>query len=326
MNGKSAPQWSGNSLPLGELDAGALLGPGDRHLRKLEAVFSASLALRDGAIRIIEEGSRPELLRRALLELCSMVRRRGSLGDEDLDMVLRLIAAETSGPLDFENHSLLLTSPNGPVRTRTPGQERLFRAANRHLMTFAIGPAGTGKTFVAVALAVAALQDRKVNRIILTRPAVEAGENLGFLPGDMKDKVDPYLRPLYDSLFDLLDSDRLQRMIERQIIEVAPLAFMRGRTLNNSFILLDEAQNTTTGQMKMFLTRLGQNSRAVITGDVTQTDLRTGQTSGLVEIQQILHGVPGIEFVHMDKSDVVRHDLVRDIIQAYELHDRRQSR
>ncbi|MCA9783354.1 MAG: PhoH family protein [Calditrichaeota bacterium] len=318
-------QWIGDNLALGDLDAAVLLGPNDRHFKKLEAVFSVRLALRDGSVRLVEEGSRPELVRRCLLELCSLLRRRGTLGDEDIEMVLRLIAAEDNGPLDFESHSLLLTSPTGPVRTRTPGQERMYRAASRQLMTFSIGPAGTGKTFVAVAMAVAALQERKVNRIVLTRPAVEAGESLGFLPGDMKDKVDPYLRPLYDSLFDLLDNDRLQRMMERQIIEVAPLAFMRGRTLNNAFIILDEAQNTTAGQMKMFLTRLGQNSRAIITGDVTQTDLRAGQTSGLREIQQILDGVSGIEFVHMDKSDVVRHDLVRDIIQAYELHDRRAS-
>ncbi len=318
--------WNGDSLSLASLDPALLLGPGDRHLKKLEAVFSARVVLREGELRIVDGGERPELLRRALQELAEMAARRHSLGEADVDMVLRLIASEEGGPLDGKRNTILLNAPEGPVMTRTPGQETLVRAAQRNQITFAIGPAGTGKTFLAVALAVAALQERRVNRIVLSRPAVEAGESLGYLPGDMKEKVDPYLRPLYDSLFDLMDPDRLQKLVERQIVEIAPMAFMRGRTLNHSYVILDEAQNTTTGQMKMFLTRLGQNSKMVITGDVTQTDLRAGQTSGLVAIQEILRGVKGIDFVHMEKSDVVRHELVKDIIHAYELHDRSLDR
>jgi len=211
-----------------------------------------------------------------------------------------------------------LIRPDLRVRPRTQGQQEYLEAIARHEMTFAIGPAGTGKTYLAMAVAVSHLMNKKVKRLILTRPAVEAGENLGFLPGDLEEKISPYLRPLYDALYAMVDLTKVQRMIEEQRIEVAPLAFMRGRTLDHSFILLDEAQNTTSEQMKMFLTRLGQGSRAIVTGDVTQCDLPRGTKSGLAEAARILKSVPEIGIVHLSRRDVVRHPLVERIISAYE--------
>jgi phosphate starvation-inducible PhoH-like protein len=207
------------------------------------------------------------------------------------------------------------------VRPKTSGQKRYIDAIRKNIVTFGVGPAGTGKSWLAVAMAVQALQAKEVDRIILTRPAVEAGERLGFLPGDMMAKVDPYLRPLYDALYDMLDAEGAQRMLERGAVEVAPLAFMRGRTLNGSFIILDEAQNTTAEQMKMFLTRLGFGSRAVITGDPTQIDLPRDQMSGLNEARQVLAGVSGIEIIEFERADVVRHKLVQSIVEAYRISD-----
>jgi len=316
-------------VPLEGVDERALFGPGDVYIRKVESVFSAELALRDGALRIVSARSDARLLRRALVELVDLLRRKGRLELADVDLTLRLVLAEQGdgGPAGADgDRSVVANTPQGPLRTRTPGQERLVRAARENLVTFAVGPAGTGKTYLAVAMAVAALVERRVARIVLTRPAVEAGESLGFLPGDMKMKVDPYLRPLWDGLFDMMEPERMTRLVEQQIVEVAPLAFMRGRTLNNAFIILDEAQNTTPGQMKMFLTRLGQNSRAIVTGDVTQIDLADPAQSGLVQIRRVLRGVRDVAFVELEKADVVRHRLVRDIIHAYEEHDERASR
>jgi len=314
------------SIPLDGVDASTLCGPGDIHISRLENFFTAQLVLRDGEVRIVSCRSQVELLRGTLLEVCELIRRKGALENEDLELVLRRATASEMLAAQPEGNSIVAHTPTGPLRTRTAGQERLVRAAAQHLLTFAIGPAGTGKTYLAVAMAVAALVERKVQRIVLTRPAVEAGENLGFLPGDLKEKVDPYLRPLYDSLFDMMEPERMARLVEQQIVEVAPLAFMRGRTLNNAFIILDEAQNTTPGQMKMFLTRLGQNSRAVITGDVTQIDLAQPERSGLLEIRHVLRGVRDVAFVELEKADVVRHRLVRDIIHAYEEYEGRATR
>jgi phosphate starvation-inducible protein PhoH and related proteins len=212
----------------------------------------------------------------------------------------------------------VLFTKNGMIKAKTDGQRRYTKAIKRNDIVFGIGPAGTGKTYLAVAAAVAALKNRQVTKIILTRPAVEAGENLGFLPGDLREKVDPYLRPLYDALDDMIPVEKLKLYIERRIIEIAPLAYMRGRTLNNAFVILDEAQNASSLQMKMFLTRLGANSRAVITGDITQIDLPFNAVSGLVEIQSVLKSIEGVAFVYFDKNDVVRHKLVKDIIDAYE--------
>ncbi len=313
-------------IPLDGVDALVLCGPGDIHLGRIESYFSAQLVLRDGEVRIVSCRSDATLLRLALGELLDGIRRKGTLEAEDVELALRRATAGEMQPAQPEGNSVVVHTPTGPLRTRTAGQERLVRAAAQHLLTFAIGPAGTGKTYLAVAMAVAALVERKVQRIVLTRPAVEAGENLGFLPGDLKEKVDPYLRPLYDSLFDMMEPERMARMVEQQIVEVAPLAFMRGRTLNNAFIILDEAQNTTPGQMKMFLTRLGQNSRVVITGDITQIDLAQPERSGLLEIRRVLRGVRDVAFVELEKADVVRHRLVRDIIHAYEEYDGRATR
>ncbi|MDW8367361.1 MAG: PhoH family protein, partial [Abditibacteriales bacterium] len=220
--------------------------------------------------------------------------------------------------------TILISERGKPIGPRTVGQKRYVEAIRRNDLVFGIGPAGTGKTYLAVAMAVAALKAKKVARIILTRPAVEAGERLGFLPGDLQEKVDPYLRPLYDALYEMLDMEKAQKYLERRIIEVAPLAYMRGRTLNDSFIIMDEAQNTTTSQMKMFLTRMGFGSKVVVTGDVTQIDLPSGKISGLNAVREILAGVPGIEFIYLTDHDVVRHKLVQRIIQAYELYERKQ--
>ena len=322
----AAPADDGLTLSLAGVEPQALFGPGDVHIRKIEEVFSARLALRGGDLQIVSSRSDAGRLRHALEELIAILRRKGHLELQDVDTVLRLALAEGGPILEPEGNSVVFTTPTGPLRTRSPGQERLLRPARSHLVTFAIGPAGTGKTYLAVAMAVAALVERSVQRIVLTRPAVEAGENLGFLPGDLKMKVDPYLRPLYDSLFDMMDPERMARLMEQQIVEVAPLAFMRGRTLNNSFVILDEAQNTTPGQMKMFLTRLGQNSRMLVTGDVTQIDLAEPSQSGLLQIREVLRGVRDVAFVELEKADVVRHRLVRDIIHAYEEYDGRATR
>ncbi len=265
-------------------------------------------------------------------ELVGIAQRTGVITERDLHTVLTIRrSARTKGdnadgdaselPLiskPGEPDIIVHTHSGGAVRAKTAGQQRIVDSHRVNDIVFAIGPAGTGKTYTAVALAVKALKERRVKRIVLCRPAVEAGESLGFLPGDLKDKIDPYLRPLYDSLEEMIDHDRLELNMAKNIIEIAPLAYMRGRTLNNAFVILDEAQNATTIQMKMFLTRLGVNSSAIITGDVTQTDLPKKMNSGLVEIPRILKNIKGIDFVYLDQSDVVRHKLIRDIIEAYE--------
>jgi phosphate starvation-inducible PhoH-like protein len=233
--------------------------------------------------------------------------------------------AEREESLQIYERPVLFSFDKRTLRVKTIGQARYVSALQKHDIVFAIGPAGTGKTYLAVAAAVHALRARQVERILLVRPAVEAGESLGFLPGDMKEKVDPYLRPLYDSLNDLLSFEKIRRFLELGVIEVAPLAFMRGRTLNNAYVILDEAQNTTVGQMKMFLTRLGFGSKAVITGDVTQIDLHTEHASGLVEVQKILRRVSDLGFVYLTERDVVRHPLVREIILAFEEHEQQNG-
>jgi phosphate starvation-inducible PhoH-like protein len=236
--------------------------------------------------------------------------------DRSIDMV-----RNNQRPSDVLTDEVMRAGRGRAVKPKTAGQKRYVDAIRENVITFGVGPAGTGKSWLAVAMAVQALQAKQVQRIILTRPAVEAGERLGFLPGDLMAKIDPYLRPLYDALYDMVDHEGAQKLIERQTIEVAPLAFMRGRTLNNSFIILDEAQNTTPEQMKMFLTRIGFNSKVVVTGDITQIDVQNGK-SGLVGLEKILTGIEGLEFVHLSKSDVVRHRIVADIVSAYEERQR----
>lgn len=257
-----------------------------------------------------------------------MAARNGDLTARDVDTVLALRKndhkADKPNPLrdiHVSGDFILHTFDGNAITAKTPGQKEIVEASAVHDIVFSIGPAGTGKTFTSVALAVKALKERKVKKIVLARPAVEAGETLGFLPGDLREKIDPYLRPLYDALEEMIEHDRLELHLAKGTIEIAPLAYMRGRTLNNSFVILDEAQNATNIQMKMFLTRIGFNSRAIITGDITQTDLPKKKESGLISIQQILKDVEGISFVYLGQQDVVRHKLVRDIIEAYDRYE-----
>ncbi|MCR9132660.1 MAG: PhoH family protein [bacterium] len=261
--------------------------------------------------------------------MIEIVSRKNKITKDDVNTLITLKSGQMSRtvePIDIGDGELILYTHKGQaVLAKTPGQKQIYKSSAKHDIVFAIGPAGTGKTYTSVALAVKALKERRVEKIILARPAVEAGENLGFLPGDLKEKIDPYLRPLYDALEDMIDQDKLNLHLQKNVIEIAPLAYMRGRTLNNAFVILDEAQNATNTQMKMFLTRIGFNSRAIITGDVTQTDLPRKHQSGLISIQQILKDVEGIDFVYLDEKDVVRHRLVKDIINAYEVHDAKRE-
>ncbi|ACN16642.1 PhoH1 [Desulforapulum autotrophicum HRM2] len=252
-------------------------------------------------------------------QLYELVKKRYSLNPTDIESAAKALRLDSTCKLaTIFLDTIFTTVKNRPITPRNPAQKRYVDAARKNDIVFSIGPAGTGKTYLAMAMAVAAFTRGEINRIVLTRPAVEAGETLGFLPGDLAEKINPYLRPLYDALYDMLAFDRARELIEQGTIEIAPLAFMRGRTLNNSFIILDEAQNTSSEQMKMFLTRIGYSSRAVITGDITQIDLPRGKKSGLVEAKNILQGIEGLEFVYFTREDVVRHRLVSRIIQAYE--------
>ncbi|GIV59809.1 PhoH family protein [Rhodocaloribacter litoris] len=298
-----------------------LFGFNDKHLRKVEGAFPDTRITARGN-QVILQGDPESLHRieRILDELTVVLNRNGNLTENDVETVLALftVGDGASGRAGLDAQNVVLFTPGGSVKAKTPNQIRLVESARHNDIVFAVGPAGTGKTYTAVALAVAALKSRQVKKIVLSRPAVEAGERLGFLPGDFREKVDPYLRPLYDALEDMLPRDKLAGFVEQNVVEIVPLAYMRGRTLNSAFVILDEAQNATHLQMKMFLTRLGANSRAIITGDVTQTDLPSREHSGLVQARQILEGVEGIDFVYFDEGDVVRHRLVKDIIKAYE--------
>ena len=292
-----------------------ILGERDEWLRLVEQAFPVGILVRGNEITVTGEPADAARVGRLFEELVVLVEQGHVLDREALGRSIDMLKADQR---PTEVLTTEVVRGRRVVRPKTAGQKRYVDAVRDNTVTFAIGPAGTGKSYLAVALAVQSLQAKEVNRIILTRPAVEAGERLGFLPGDMLAKVDPYLRPLYDALHDMLEPEVVGRLIERGTIEVAPLAYMRGRTLNDSFIILDEAQNTTPEQMKMFLTRLGFGSKAVITGDVTQTDLPAGKASGLVEATEILRGIEGIRFVTFTERDVVRHRLVQAIITAYE--------
>ncbi len=301
------------------IDPVAFLGAQDANLHLLEAELDAQVIVRGQEIILKGLPEQVDRAERIISELVYLANRNGRVIPQDIETVLRLSEqgdeSDESAP---SAESVLVYTKGGVVKPRTPGQEEYAASAKKNDIVFAIGPAGTGKTFLAVAMAVAALRDRVVDRIVLCRPAVEAGESLGFLPGDFREKVDPYLRPLYDALYDMIPGDKLRRLIETRVVEIVPLAYMRGRTLNNCFVILDEAQNTTAAQMKMFLTRLGVNSRAIVTGDITQSDLPETAVSGLVQIQSILKGIDGIGFCYLTDRDVVRHQLVRQIIKAYE--------
>jgi phosphate starvation-inducible PhoH-like protein len=296
-----------------------LFGSYDENLKHLESLFN--VRIRTQGHDLLIEGDSPNLdkIDRIVDQLSSLLRDGYKLSNADVKTASALVAQDEA--VDLREHFLKgILTPAGKRRVlpKSVNQRRYLDAIDRHDIVFGIGPAGTGKTYLAMAQAVAFLVAKKVTRIILARPAVEAGEKLGFLPGDLQEKVNPYLRPLYDALYDMLDVERVARYIERSTIEIAPIAFMRGRTLNDSFVILDEAQNTTSEQMKMFLTRLGFGAKAVITGDVTQIDLPTGRTSGLVEAMKVVSAIDGISFIHFDERDVVRHKLVQQIVKAYE--------
>ncbi len=292
-----------------------LLGPRDENLRAIERLYPATRVSVHGN-QVTLEGPDATVVLRLLDELVLVLESGQSLDPTKIERTIHMVE-EDLRPSEVLRTEVVRSVKGKPIRPSTAGQKRYTDAIESSIITFGIGPAGTGKSYLAVAAAVQALHRRQVQRIVLTRPAVEAGEHLGFLPGDLMAKVDPYLRPLYDALYDMLTPEGAQRLIANGTIEVAPLAFMRGRTLNDSFIILDEAQNTTPEQMKMFLTRIGFNSKAVITGDVTQIDLN-GKTSGLVRIEHVLSEVEGISFVHLGARDVVRHRIVADIVAAYE--------
>lgn len=300
----------------GEQDMFDLLGTRDELLKLIEEGFETSIFVRGNEITITGEPREAERVAHLFEELLTILSHGHILTTDSVGRSIEMIKKGSGKPSKVLTDALLVTRTKA-IRPKTVGQKRYVDAIRNNTLVFSIGPAGTGKTYLAVAAAIKALKEKKVQRIILTRPAVEAGERLGFLPGDVAAKVDPYLRPLYDALYEMLEPDAYQRAVERGTIEIAPLAFMRGRTLNDSFIILDEAQNTSPEQMKMFLTRLGFGSRAVVTGDITQIDLLPGQVSGLVLVQSILMEMEGVSFCYLDAHDVVRHKLVQEIVEAY---------
>jgi phosphate starvation-inducible protein PhoH and related proteins len=298
-------------------------GTHDGNIKYLESLLKVQVHV-DGENNLTIDGdeNNVQLVERLVADYTQLRAEGVKLANGDLKSIIRIISEDASQSL----RGVVTTSKNlqagkRNVTPKTLNQKLYLEAIEKYDMVFGIGPAGTGKTYLAVSMAVRALLDKKVNRIVLTRPAVEAGERLGFLPGTLQEKIDPYLKPLYDALYDMLDVERVDRHLERGIIEIAPIAFMRGRTLNDSFVILDEAQNTTPEQMKMFLTRIGYNSKAVITGDITQIDLPTGKLSGLIEARNVISGVEGISFIHFNEKDVVRHPLVQRIVRAYEAYN-----
>ncbi len=311
-----------------------LFGTYDANIRPVEKTFGVTVLAKDtmasGGNAVVVRGEdakavsdAAEVLKYAL----RMVKLNGALTDQNMEYVISMVAADKKDDLQaMDGDCICITTRGKPIKAKTVGQMQYVEAIKKNTVILGVGPAGTGKTFLAVAMAVKALRQKETSRIILTRPAVEAGEKLGFLPGDLQTKIDPYLRPLYDALYEMLGPETYQKHLERGTIEIAPLAYMRGRTLDDSFIILDEAQNTTPEQMKMFLTRLGFNSKAIVTGDITQTDLPFGKKSGLAEASKVLAGIEGIAIHHFTERDVVRHKLVQKIILAYEKYDRERAK
>jgi len=310
------------SLNIADIDQRVLFGHNGINIRLIEAKFDVKIVARGDTV--VVEGSRVEVdnVLRLLEDMIMRTSLGHDLSEQYMYYAIDMVKEEGRGPAEILNETSI-GKAESLTRPKTVGQKKYLDAIENNDIVFSIGPAGTGKTYLAVAQAVAELKARRKNRIILVRPAVEAGESLGFLPGDIKAKVDPYLRPVYDALHELMPAEKISKMIELGIIEICPLAFMRGRTLNNSFVILDEAQNTTISQMKMFLTRLGEGSKAIITGDITQIDLDKNIVSGLVKIQQILADIKGIVFIYLSSKDVVRHRLVQDIIDAYARYENR---
>jgi phosphate starvation-inducible protein PhoH and related proteins len=304
-----------------------LFGVQDQNIKYLESLLDVSIGARGNELLIDGDPRDIETVEQVLRDFAELFDEGNTFSDKELRDAFKQIAEDRAYSLkDYFTRARFNPSGKKQVAPKTANQRKYIEAIQDKDLTFGIGPAGTGKSFLAVALAVQALFAKQVSRIVLTSPAVEAGEKLGFLPGDLQDKVDPYLRPLYDALFDLVDTERVTKMLEKRIIEVAPLAFMRGRTINDSFIILDEAQNTTGEQMKMFLTRIGFGSKVVVTGDITQVDLPRGQRSGLKEAERILQNIEEIEFIYFTEKDVVRHKLVQMIVKAYEAHSDNQTK
>ncbi len=314
-------------LTLNGMDAYlALFGANERNVSLLEGELGVKLSLRGSEIKIEGEAENVGWARQVLEKLLELEARHTPIDRTTLRYACALVKEDGLDRLDeLAAQVVAITHRGRPVRCKTLGQYDYVKAIREHELTFAVGPAGTGKTYLAMALAVAALRNKEVERIVLTRPAVEAGEKLGFLPGDLSQKVDPYLRPLFDALYEMMGAESYQRLQERGALEVAPLAYMRGRTLSDSFIILDEAQNTTPEQMKMFLTRFGAGSRVVVTGDATQTDLPYGKQSGLLQALEVLKEIPEIAIVRLSQSDVVRHDLVQTVVKAYEAYERNRG-
>ena len=306
--------------------AANLFGSFDENIKLLEREYGVTITCRGADLKVVGDAENVAAAARALNGLLTLINKGEQLTEQNVRYVISLVGEGNEEVLSsMTTDSVCVTAKGRPVKPKTVGHKRYCESIAKSTITFGVGPAGTGKTYLAVAMAVTAFRAKEVNRIILTRPAVEAGEKLGFLPGDLQSKVDPYLRPLYDALFDMLGAESFQRYQERGAIEVAPLAYMRGRTLDDSFIILDEAQNTTPEQMKMFLTRLGFNSKMVVTGDITQIDLPEGKRSGLVKVMDILKHVDDIEIHKFSQKDVVRHRLVQDIIRAYEKYEEKNK-
>ena len=305
------------TITLKGVDLQTLLGVADTHVRLLNDTFSTNILVRGNEIKLDGQKDDVEMVHEIIHEMIQTLSRKGVLTKKDVHQLIKMTRSENGHKEDVPDN-VIHYGRKGAIVPRTSGQKNYVGMVNNNDIVFSVGPAGTGKTFIAVAFAVAALENHDVTRIILCRPAVEAGESLGFLPGDLRDKVDPYLTPLYDALNEMVPNNKLKLILNKNIIEVIPLAYMRGRTLNNAFLILDEAQNSTLMQMKMFLTRLGVNSKAIITGDITQIDLPRNSDSGLIDVLNVLKGVDGIGFVELNENDVVRHKLVRDIIKAYD--------
>ena len=313
------------NITLEGIDLVNLAGFNEKNIDLIRDNFHSTITLRGEHLSLKGEPEELDQLETIFKELTFLQKRQGRITEGDVNLIIQLVTGSQESDLEKkvgikreELDEVILVDRNDFVKPKTLGQREFYNETKNNEIVFVIGPAGTGKTYLSVAIALAALKSKKVSRIILARPAVEAGESLGFLPGDLSEKVDPYLKPLLDALEDMIPRDKLRAYFEKNIIEIVPLAYMRGRTLNNAFLILDEAQNSTALQMKMFLTRLGVSSRAIITGDITQIDLPSRQASGLVQIQNILKNIDGVQFVYLDKKDVVRHRLVKDIIKAYE--------
>ena len=309
-------------MTLENVDMLTLLGMNDANLKLIEDRFNATITVRGENVVIKGVLEEIEAIEKIIKEMVYVLNTTGRLVKNDVETILDLTREGKEIVSEKEFDAIVLYTKNDVIKARTPGQMNYIKKASKNDICFAIGPAGTGKTYLAVAMAVAALKKVIVTKIVLARPAVEAGESLGFLPGDFREKIDPYLRPLYDALDDMMPSEKLKAYYEKRIVEIVPLAYMRGRTLNNAFVILDEAQNATAVQMKMFLTRLGANSKSIITGDITQIDLPPKTVSGLIQAKEILSNIEGVAFVYFDKADVVRHKLVKDIIDAYEKHEK----